>query len=85
LTLLTNQASAGTGSSPFQLFTLCWCCKEAVYKHWGSGGIDFKKHICIERINAASQQINVLFTKQTAHLQVHYSLLDALCLAWVMS
>jgi phosphopantetheinyl transferase len=92
LNLLTNhqptgnrQPVTGNSSSSLQLFTLCWCCKEAVYKHWGSGGIDFKKHICIENINTSAQQIHVLFTKQTTQLQVHYSLLDTLCLAWVIS
>ncbi len=92
LTLLPNHTITGNrqpatwnSSSPLQFFTLCWCCKEAVYKHWGNGGIDFKKHICIEHINTSAQQIHVLFTKQTTHLKVHYSLFDALCLAWVIS
>ena len=88
LTLLTTPLSSDNHQLPtphLQFFTLCWCCKESVYKHWGNGGIDFRKHICIEGINPAIHQINVLFTKQTAHLEVHYSLLDTLCLAWVIS
>jgi phosphopantetheinyl transferase len=95
LTLLSNRLSSVNlqlsspsnqqSSPPLRFFTLCWCCKEAIYKHWGSGGIDFKKHICILDINAAAQEINVLFTKQTAHLNVHYSLFDLLCMAWTIS
>jgi phosphopantetheine--protein transferase-like protein len=88
LTLSTNHLSSVNNqlsSTYLEFFTLCWCCKEAVYKHWGNGGIDFKKHICIENINTAKQQISVLFLKQTAHLEVHYSLFDKLCLTWTIS
>ena len=80
-----NPGIAISPSSPLWFFTLCWCCKEAVYKHWGSGGIDFKKHICIEQVNADRQQIDVLFTKQPALLKVHYFLFNELCLAWTVS
>ncbi|TKK71785.1 4'-phosphopantetheinyl transferase superfamily protein [Ilyomonas limi] len=72
-------------SSQNQLFTLCWCCKEAVYKYWGAGGIDFKKHICIQHINTVKQQMDVLFTKEITQLIIHYSLFDELCLAWTVS
>ena len=88
LTLLTHNLSSAKNqlaTPQLEFFTLCWCCKEAVYKHWGNGGIDFKKHICIEDIHDTTQQINVLFTKQPTHLKVRYSLFDALCLAWVIS
>ena len=72
-------------STHLRLYTLCWCCKEAIYKHWGAGGIDFKKHICIQHIDTAMQQIDVLFTKQLSYFTVHYSLFDELCLAWAIS
>jgi phosphopantetheinyl transferase len=88
LSLLTNHflsVDHQLSSTYLEFFTLCWCCKEAVYKHWGNGGIDFKKHICIEEINTGSQQISVLFTKQTTQLKVHYTLFDSLCLTWTIS
>ena len=66
-------------------YTLCWCCKEAVYKYWGAGGIDFKKHICIQQINTIQQQMDVLFTKEITQLIIHYALFDELCLAWTIS
>ena len=31
-----------------QLLTLLWSCKEAVYKWYGRGGVDFKSHIVIK-------------------------------------
>jgi phosphopantetheinyl transferase len=96
LTLLQHHSSLSTVngqpttvncqlSSPNQLFTLCWCCKEAVYKYWGAGGIDFKKHICIQQVNTVKQQMDVLFTKEITQLIIHYSLFDELCLAWTTS
>lgn len=73
----------GIAASNEQLYTLLWCCKEAVYKYWGAGGIDFKKHISIQKIHPEKQQIDVLFSKQYAELLVQYSLLDTLSLAWI--
>jgi len=70
-------------SSPNDSFTLAWCCKEAVYKYWGLGGIDFKKHICIQHIHTAAQQIEVLFLKEKMALTAQYVLFDELCLAWI--
>jgi len=68
-----------------ELFTLLWCCKEAVYKYWGAGGIDFKKHICLQNINAGKQEIRLSFTKNNSQLNIHYSLFNTLCLAWIVS
>jgi 4'-phosphopantetheinyl transferase EntD len=72
-------------STKHQLFTLLWCAKEAVYKYWGAGGIDFKKHICIQAVSTTAQQIDVLFTKQDKQLIIHYFLFETLCLAWTAS
>ncbi len=88
LQLLDHQLSSinhPPSTTDYQHFTLCWCCKEAVYKHWGAGGIDFKKHISIQRIDAATQQVDILFSKQYAQLLVQYILLEQLCLAWTIS
>lgn len=85
---LTTLLSTVNGLPPtinYQLSTLAWCCKEAVYKYWGAGGIDFKKHICIQNIDVLKQQIAVLFTKIPQQLLVHFALPDELCLAWTIS
>ena len=80
--LLHQSSVSCQPSSSNQSFTLCWCCKEAVYKYWGAGGIDFKKHICIQHINAATQDMVVLFAKQNKQLLIHFSFFEELCLAW---
>ena len=36
--------------------TLFWNCKEAVYKWYGKGGVDFKNHIHITAITVMGQQ-----------------------------
>jgi phosphopantetheinyl transferase len=89
LTLLKQSASLSSVNaqplSQFYAFTLCWCCKEAVYKYWGAGGIDFKKHISIQDIIPSTQRIDVSFTKGIEQLTVCYSLFDSLCLAWTVT
>jgi len=69
----------------YQLSTLFWCCKEAVYKWWGLGGIDFRRDILIQKLHSEQQYISVLFTKETAmKLVVQYILCDELCLAFTI-
>lgn len=34
--------------------TLLWSIKETVFKWWGSSGVDFSKHICVQKIDDAS-------------------------------
>ena len=36
-----------------QLLTLCWSGKEAVYKWYGLGGVDFKEHIRLRQFDQA--------------------------------
>ena len=70
-----------------QLFTICWCAKEAVYKWWGNGKIDFKKDIHIQNINLAHNKLSVFFTKQAlpAHLILHLILLEQLSVVWLVT
>jgi phosphopantetheinyl transferase len=69
-----------------QMLTLLWSCKEAVYKWYGKGGVDFKKHIVIENIALDDQQGIVIcsFMKEKKiSLEIHCHLFRNLCLAWV--
>ncbi len=66
-----------------QLYTLFWCCKEAVYKWWGLGSIDFRRDIHIQQVHSNRQQVQVLFTKQLHQtLLLQYILMKELCLTW---
>jgi phosphopantetheinyl transferase len=67
--------------------TLMWSCKEAVFKWWSYGNVDFSDQI---RLSPDSVQrhgsINAQFIEQQAYdLELHYNLFDNMCLAWVCS
>lgn len=72
-----------------RLSTLIWSCKEAVFKWYSLGGVDFKNHIQINSINSVGEnqlEVNVLFTKKekvTLNLQARF--FDDVCLSWVVT
>jgi len=65
--------------------TLLWSCKEAVFKWYGNGGIDFSDHIQLFKNNRELDVIDCLFVKSDSKLSIHYRLFDHLTLAWVLS
>lgn len=68
-----------------QLPTLLWSAKEAVFKWYGEGAVDFRQHILLEDIDQGSEIIRCRFTKTNTALQVHYREFSGLVLAWVES
>jgi phosphopantetheinyl transferase len=66
--------------------TLLWSVKEAIYKWKGSGGVDFKKHINIKAIDAATEEgiVHCRFDNEIP-LQVHYLFFNNNSLTWVLS
>lgn len=87
--ILNNQYSSNpeliTDSS--KLLTLLWSCKEAVFKWYANGGVDFKAHIHIQpfNFNDKSGVLNCVFLKdKKITLQINYKWFDNLCLAWVV-
>jgi phosphopantetheinyl transferase len=73
------------GRSLNALLTLLWSSKEAVFKWYGDGQVDFREHINLLRQHNANETIECLFTKNQSQLTIHYRQLDHLILAWVMS
>lgn len=69
----------------FQLTTLLWSAKEAVFKWYGEGAVDFRGHIRLQRPDADSETIGCFFSKTQSHLAINYRLFDSLVLAWVTS
>lgn len=72
--------------SSLELQTVCWCAKEAIYKWYGDGGVDFRDNILLKPF--ALQKvglIDALFIKNaTEHpLQLNYVLRDNYCYAWL--
>lgn len=70
-----------------RFLTLSWSCKEAVYKWYGKGGVDFKKDIHITDITVKDTlgSIDCIFSKDIKqHLKVDFLCFKKLCLAWVV-
>ena len=74
-----------------QLLTVTWSAKEAIYKWYGLGKVDFREHI---RMQGSSITINpdgglnlpFLFAKHgPVKLDVEVKIFDNLVLAWVVS
>ncbi len=74
------------GQAGFRLPTLLWSCKEAVFKWYGDGGVDFREHIHLKRKDEGSGIIDCFFTKKSElQLAVHFNQFHDVILAWVIS
>jgi len=74
------------GSQPdITALTLLWSCKEAVFKWYGDGGVDFSDQINLLEQNEERETVGCVFTKNDSSLSIHYRKFDHLTLAWVVS
>lgn len=71
--------------SDFQLPTLLWSAKEAVFKWYGVGAVDFRQHIQLSNKQEGEETIDCVFAKTGAALTIHYRRFEGLVLAWVFS
>ena len=70
------------------LLTLLWSAKEAMFKWWGSGDVDFSEVLRIHSFpNSSNGAMDALFQKDgySKPLQLHYRLNDITSLVWVSS
>ncbi|MCU0323514.1 MAG: 4'-phosphopantetheinyl transferase superfamily protein [Chitinophagaceae bacterium] len=78
--LLNEQMSS---SQLLQTATLLWSAKEAMFKWWGNGEVDFSEMMRIEPFQLAnSGSVQASFTE--IPLQLQYELFGKLCLVWVV-
>jgi hypothetical protein len=73
--------------TPNPKLTLLWSCKEAVFKWWSYGNVDFSEMIRIEPFDLL--QNGIISAKFIAEdgaipLTLHYQLFQGICLAWVI-
>lgn len=70
---------------PINLLTLLWSCKEAVFKWWSYGAVDFSEMIRLEPFALQNRgTIEGQFIETDRHrLQLTYEIFDGICLAWV--
>jgi phosphopantetheinyl transferase len=79
---LTPRDAITNGS---HLTTLLWSAKESVYKWFGNGSVDFRKHIQLEGIHENDETILGHFAKTNQQLIIQYRQLDHLMLTWIVS
>lgn len=82
----SNRIEEEESSRRLTELTLLWSAKEAVFKWWSYGAVDFSEMIRLEpcAINAAGQiDCRFITEERVFPLTVHYRLFDALSLAWV--
>ncbi len=68
-----------------QLLTLLWSAKEAVFKWYGDGGVDFRKEIQLHQLHEENETINCSFQKNKSELSIHFRPFDGLVLAWIIT
>lgn len=78
-------AESSTALKYYDEPTLLWSSKEAVFKWFGEGGVDFHREIQLLKHNAGSETIDCFFSKTEKDLIIHYRKFDQLVLAWVVS
>ena len=91
--LLISQQNLLVNGNEFQRkdwLTLLWSAKEAIFKWYGEGGINFIEHIQLKEIKAGAGDdwigLSFIFKKgPTVPLVVNGKFFDNLSLAWVMS
>ena len=65
--------------------TLLWSAKEAVFKWFGSGEVDFREHIQLRNKQEGNATIICFFSKTQEDLIIHYRDFDHLLLTWVVT
>lgn len=65
--------------------TLLWSAKEAVFKWYGLGSVDFRQHIQLRGQHKGKETIDCYFSKTNDELVIHYRFFSDLVLAWVVN
>jgi phosphopantetheinyl transferase len=81
--------SSISDSQPINLLTLLWSCKEAAFKWYGLGGVDFKDHMVTKQIitlDKKSFETIMLFKKnEELYLNLQSCFFDELCMSFVIT
>lgn len=69
--------------------TLLWSCKEAVFKWYGLGNVDFRKNLMVQQISGVEEdrfETSIQFQKDEAVLlQLPSLFFDNLCLSYIVT
>lgn len=81
-------APQGLSISNLEKLTIMWSAKEAVFKWWGWGSVDFREHILLQPFAlsaAGNMAASFLRGMEVFPLSARYKLFEKLCLVWVVS
>jgi len=73
--------------SSWQKLTVIWSIKEAMFKYYGKGQIDFQKHLCIEKILFKENNIIaacILKKNEEINLTAVSTIIDGVIITYVM-
>jgi phosphopantetheine--protein transferase-like protein len=85
--LTTNELSAIVENEKIEKLILYWSAKEALFKLYGKGGVDFKTQLLIEPFNLCNQgklRASILKEKNISGLEIEYSFFDNHVLTYVV-
>ena len=68
-----------------QYLTLFWSAKEAVFKWYGDGKVDFREHIHLQQVHEEKKTIDCFFVKTSQQLIAHYRQFPGLTLVWIIN
>jgi phosphopantetheinyl transferase len=74
------------GPNYLKTLTLFWSCKEALFKWYGKGSVDFKKNILLKKFFCKGEggHVQAFFKKEEEFsLEIQYWFLNDLCVSWV--
>lgn len=84
---LSGQEQSLFKKNDLQQLTLMWSCKEAVFKWFGNGGVDFKRNIMLQKIEGTGERgvVKCLFSKDQIEkdLEICFLFFETLSFAWV--
>ena len=77
-------------ASDLMKYTLMWSCKEAMFKWYGDGQVDFKKHLQLQAIYSDEIRqcifTDFLFTKEKARLlKLQTVFIEKFAMSWIVT
>jgi phosphopantetheinyl transferase len=84
---LSEVANYKLQTSNYQLLTLFWSSKEAIYKWYGKGALSFKNNMKLDQLFLENEQgiIDAHFIKdKRVDLKIEFRFFGKLCLAWIV-
>jgi phosphopantetheinyl transferase len=80
---MNKQDSNLFAAADIQNLTLSWSTKEAVFKWYGDGAVDFREHILLQQVHPENMTIDCFFVKTNKQLAASYRQFNHLTLVWI--